>query len=630
MPTDSPITPLSQALARQASEAAGGADAIAALEPPANAEFGDLATNVAMTLAKAAKRNPREIAEDIVGRIASADGLAGLVESADVAGPGFINLTLSPTWFAGAARAIADAGDGYGRGQADPVERILIEFVSANPTGPPHVGHARQAAYGDGVARILEYAGHHVTREFYVNDWGRQMELFGASVAARYGQLFGVDVEVPDDGYQGDYVVGIAEAMRDEVGDAYRDRIDPPDDEVLALFSTRGRELMLATMTRELERFRVGFDAFFSETTLHEGGAVLRGLEALIASGDAYESEGALWFRTTSYGDEKDRVLRRSDGSTTYLAADVAYHLDKAGRGDDRLLDVLGADHHGYIPRLRAVIAAGGFDPDMLEVPIVQLVSLVEGGEAKKMSKRAGTLVTLGELVDDIGVDAARFFLVQRSHETAFDLDLDVARAEGNENPVYYVQYAHARIAGILAHQPEAPVDAGPPAELDEVSWMERDSGGTAATLVRRGDQLFDEGRLVEAEESLAQATRLEPNNPKAWGHLAVVHQARGMVEKAEAAFSRAIQLDEDDPEPCSNRGLLRAERGRLDEAIADFTEAIRRDPADRQVWFNRGVLHLRTGRTDLARGDLEEFKKRGGEISGPIQRILDGATDGK
>ncbi len=467
MPTDSPITPLSQALARQASEAAGGADAIAALEPPANAEFGDLATNVAMTLAKAAKRNPREIAEDIVGRIAAADGLAGLVESADVAGPGFINLTLSPTWFAGAARAIADAGDGYGRGQADPVELIIIGFVSANPTGPPHVGHARQAAYGDGVARILEYAGHHVTREFYVNDWGRQMELFGASVAARYGQLFGVDVEVPDDGYQGDYVVGIAEAMRDEVGDAYRDRIDPPDDEVLALFSTRGRELMLATMTRELERFRVGFDAFFSETTLHEGGAVLRGLEALIASGDAYESEGALWFRTTSYGDEKDRVLRRSDGSTTYLAADVAYHLDKAGRGDDRLLDVLGADHHGYIPRLRAVIAAGGFDPDMLEVPIVQLVSLVEGGEAKKMSKRAGTLVTLGELVDDIGVDAARFFLVQRSHETAFDLDLDVARAEGNENPVYYVQYAHARIAGILAQQPEAPADAGPPAELD-------------------------------------------------------------------------------------------------------------------------------------------------------------------
>ncbi len=467
MPTDSPITPLSRALAREASGIAGTATAMVVLEPPANAEFGDLATNVAMTLAGAAKRNPREIAEAIAGSLASADGLAGYIERAEVAGPGFINLTLSPRWFAGAARAIAEAGDDYGRGQADPPERILIEFVSANPTGPPHVGHARQAAYGDGVARILGYAGHDVTREFYVNDWGRQMELFGASVAARYGQLLGLPVEVPAEGYQGDYVNGIAEAMRDEVGDAYRDRVDPPDAEVLAFFAARGQALMLSTMTRDLERFRVRFDAFFSETTLHEGGAVERGLEALIGSGDAYEHEGALWFRTTAYGDEKDRVLRRSDGSSTYLAADVAYHLDKAGRGDDRLLDVLGADHHGYIARLRAVVAAGGYDPGILEVPIVQLVSLTEGGEAKRMSKRAGTLVTMGELMDDIGVDAARFFLVQRSHETAFDLDLDVARAEGNENPVYYVQYAHARIAGILAQAPGEPGDAGPPPDLD-------------------------------------------------------------------------------------------------------------------------------------------------------------------
>ena len=467
MPADSPITPLSAALAREASAVAGGAEAVASLDPPRDAGFGDLATNVAMTLAKAAKRNPRELADELVGRIQADADLGPLVESAEVAGPGFINLTLSPKWFADAARAIVASGGDYGRAQADPVERILIEFVSANPTGPPHVGHARQAAYGDGVARILEYAGHDVTREYYVNDWGRQMQLFGASVAARYGQLFGLDTQVPEDGYQGDYVIGIAELMRDEVGDTYAGRVNPPDDEVLAVFAERGRDLMLRTMTAELQRFRVRFDAFFSETTLHEGGAVQRGLDALIASGDAYESEGALWFRTTAYGDEKDRVLRRSDGSTTYLAADVAYHLDKAGRGDDRLLDVLGADHHGYIARLRAVIAAGGFDPDMLEVPIVQLVSLTEGGEAKRMSKRAGTLVTLGELIDDIGVDAARFFLVQRSHETAFDLDLDVARSQSNENPVYYIQYAHARIAGILAQNPEAPADAGAPAELD-------------------------------------------------------------------------------------------------------------------------------------------------------------------
>ena len=467
MHAGSPITPLSLALSREASVVAGGADVIAVLEPPADTGFGDLATNVAMILAGSSRRNPRELADELVQRIGAAGGLGGYVESAVVAGPGFINLTLSPRWFADAARTIVVAGDAYGRGQAEPRERILIEFVSANPTGPPQVGHARQAAYGDGVARLLEYAGHDVTREFYVNDWGRQMDLFGASVAARYGQLMGLATEVPADGYQGDYVVGVAERIRDEVGDAFRDRVDPPDAEARALFTALGRDMMLATMTDELERFRVRFDAFASETTFHAGGAVTRGLEALVRSGDAYEQDGALWFRTTAYGDEKDRVLRRSDGSTTYLAADVAYHLDKAGRGGDRLLDILGADHHGYIARLRAVVAAGGHDPGMLEVPIVQLVSLIEGGEARRMSKRAGTLVTLGELVDDIGVDAARFFLVQRSHETAFDLDLDVARAQGNENPVYYVQYAHARIAGILMQEPAAPAAAPPPAAID-------------------------------------------------------------------------------------------------------------------------------------------------------------------
>ena len=467
MSTGSPIAALSVVLAREASAVAGGAEARAVLTPPREAGFGDLATNVAMTLARTVARSPREIADDIVARITAAPDLSVLIDGAEVAGPGFINLTLSPAWFAGAARAIAGAGEAYGRGQADPVERILIEFVSANPTGPPHVGHARQAAYGDGLARILDYAGHHVTREFYVNDWGRQMDLFGASVAARYGQLFGLDTQVPDDGYQGDYVVAIAERMRDEVGETLATRVDPPDAKTLSLFSGRGQVLMLEAMTTELARFRVRFDAFVSETTLHEGGAVAEGLDALVASGDAYEHDGALWFRTTAYGDEKDRVLRRSDGSTTYLASDVAYHLHKAGRGDDRLLDVLGADHHGYVARLRAVIASGGYDPDMLEVPIVQLVSLIEGGEAKKMSKRAGTLVTLGELIDDIGVDAARFFLVQRSHETAFDLDLDTARAQSNENPVYYVQYAHARIAGILAHKPDAPADVAAPTVLD-------------------------------------------------------------------------------------------------------------------------------------------------------------------
>ena len=273
---------------------------------------------------------------------------------------------------------------------------------------------------------------------------------------------------MPEDGYQGDYVTAVAEAVRAEVGDRLRDEAADPSPEALAEFAALSGRLMLEGVRADLERFRVRFDAFFSEADLHRDGRVRAGLDALQSAGDAYTADGALWFRTTRYGDEKDRVLVRGDGATTYLASDVAYHLDKAARGDDLLIDVLGADHHGYVARLRAVLAAGGQDPDRLEVLMVQLVSLVERGEARRMSKRAGTLVTLAELLDDIGVDAARFFLVQRSHETPLDLDLDVARERSQENPVYYVQYAHARVAGILAQQGDAAVDAaGPPPALD-------------------------------------------------------------------------------------------------------------------------------------------------------------------
>ncbi len=387
----------------------------------------------------------------------------------EVAGPGFLNMTLTPAWFATAAAAVAEVGAEHGAGGTERPLKILLEFVSANPTGPPHVGHARQAAYGDSLGRILTFAGHTVTREYYVNDHGRQMRLFGASVAARYAELCGRPAEVPEGGYHGDYVTAIAAAVREEIGDRHADdALTSP--EALDLFTARGEDLMLAAIRGDLDRFRVHFDSFFSERDLHAAGTVAAGVAALQKAGDAYTDEGAVWFRTTDYGDTKDRVLVRGDGDTTYLAADVAYHLDKAGRGDDLLINVLGADHHGYVARLRAVLAAGGYDPDMLEVPIIQLVSLLERGEAKKMSKRAGTVVTLGDLLDDIGVDAARFFLVQRSHETPLDLDLDLAREQSQENPVYYVQYAHARVHSILAQVPDRPGGAaavGAPAELD-------------------------------------------------------------------------------------------------------------------------------------------------------------------
>jgi len=460
----SPAAPLARALAEEAATLMGAEPPEVVLASPAQAEHGDLASPLALALARGARRPPREIAE------ALAEALRDLpdVARAEVAGPGFVNLTLTPAWFAAAAAAIAAAGEDYGSGQSAVPESVLLEFVSANPTGPLLVSHARHAAYGDALGRILAFAGHRVTREFYVNDRGRQMELFARSVAARYGQLLGLDVAVPEDGYQGEYVIPVAEAVRAEAGDRLRDEAADTGPEALAEFMALSVRLMLDGARADLERFRVGFDAFFSEAGLFREGRVQAGLDALERAGDAYRSEGALWFRTSRYGDEKDRVLVRRDGATTYLASDVAYHLDKAGRGDDRMIDVLGADHHGYVPRLRAVLAAGGHDPDRLEVVIVQLVSLVERGEARRMSKRAGTLVALTELLDDIGVDAARFFLVQRGHETPLDLDLDLAREQSQENPVYYVQYAHARVAGILAQLGDEPAaDAGPPPALD-------------------------------------------------------------------------------------------------------------------------------------------------------------------
>jgi arginyl-tRNA synthetase len=465
------FSPIRDALASAAQTALGAQPPAIPLAPPASPEMGDIATPMAMSMARAVRRSPREIADAIAEQLGRDPAAGEWLDAVEVAGPGFLNLRISAAWFAALAAHIAGRGGDFGAKCAIPRKRVLMEYVSANPTGPPHVGHARQAAYGDSLARMLQFGGHSVAREYYINDYGRQMRLFGASVAARYAQLCGVEVDVPEDGYRGEYVIAIAEAIRERIGDGLADRAAPPDDEALSAFSTAGERLMLRAIVGDLDRFRVEFDTFFSETALHGSGRVVEAVAQLERAGDAYRHEGAIWFQTTKYGDEKDRVLVRGDGDSTYLAADVAYHLDKADRGDDILIDVLGADHHGYIARLKAVLAAGGHPPDMLETVIIQLVSLVERGEAKKMSKRAGTVVTLGDLLDDIGVDAARFFLVQRSHETALDLDLDLAREQSQENPVYYVQYAHARVCSILRQLAEAGEVAAPgsppPVELD-------------------------------------------------------------------------------------------------------------------------------------------------------------------
>ena len=386
------------------------------LERPSDAEHGDYATTVALKLAPSRKRAPRELAAEI----ATAAVESGHVEAAEAAGPGFVNLRVSDTWVAGAVASILEAGDAFGSGSVEARERIQVELVSANPTGPLTVAHARNGAYGDSVARLLAFAGHEVEREYYYNDAGAQMERFYASVEAiRRGE------EPPEDGYRGEYMVELAALSVDPV------------------------PLMVGRMEATLERFRVRVDTWTRETEVEAE------IPEAIALLDTYDADGAVWARTTDHGDDKDRVLVRSDGAPTYFAKDAAYIRRKYSRGFDRLIYVLGADHHGYVARLQALAEMLGHPRESVEVLVYQLVHLVEGGEAKKMSKRRGDVVFLDELLDTVGVDAARWFLVSRGHDQAMELDVDLARERTQKNPVYYVQYAHARIAGILRNAAE-------------------------------------------------------------------------------------------------------------------------------------------------------------------------------
>jgi len=444
MPTTDPITRLREAIA-EASASVGTSPSATPpkLERPPRPDFGDYSTNAAMLLAPALGEPPRAIAE----RLGEALGrqLGDDLVRADVAGPGFLNLFMSDAWY---RRALVDIDvTGWGGGRADPAERVLVEFVSANPTGPITAASGRHAAFGDALARLLAFAGHEPTREFYVNDSGTQVLRFGESIKARArGE------EPPDDGYRGDYVKDLA-AQLPGAADA-----DPAD------LARDGLALMVEQIAATLERFRVRMDDFFSERSLHESGAVDDVLGPLEDAGLVFTSEGAVWFRATNFGDDKDRVLRRSGGEVTYFGADIAYHRDKLRRGFDRAISLLGADHHGYVARIKAAWQALGGDPARFEIIIMQLVNLTEGGRQKQMSKRQGDFVTLDELIDDIGVDAARFFLLQRSHDTTLDLDLTLAREQSQDNPVYYVQYAHARIASIL-RRAEAEPDPAAPAE---------------------------------------------------------------------------------------------------------------------------------------------------------------------
>ena len=405
------------------------------LERPPKPDLGDYSSNAAMLLAGALGDNPRAVAERLRGELEGDPGLAPELERIEVAGPGFVNFFLADSWYLRALGDLLAAGEDVGPSPTDSPERVLVEFVSANPTGPIHVGTGRNAAYGDSLAHLLQAAGHEVEREYYVNDAGSQIGRFADSLAARMrGE------EPPEDGYAGEYVGEIAARLQAE-------GVNPSDRETL---EKRGIEEVLKEVAGSLERFGVHFDNWFSERSLYAKGEVDEALAELEKRGHTYRHEDALWLRTTDFGDDKDRVLIRSNGEATYLTPDIAYHWDKLQRGFERLVDVLGADHHGYVARVRAAIEALGADPERFEALTMNLVHIVEGGERVQMSKRTGDFVTLDELVADIGVDATRWFMLWRSHETTVDLDLELARSQSSENPVYYVQYAHARIASIL------------------------------------------------------------------------------------------------------------------------------------------------------------------------------------
>jgi arginyl-tRNA synthetase len=424
------------------------------VERPNDPNHGDFATNVALANARVFRRNPREIAENLVEALD-----APFVRQAEVAGPGFVNFWLSPEALWAEVGTLLTGGEEYGRREPSG-EPIQLEFVSANPTGPLTVAHGRHAAYGDSLARILEASGRIVSREYYFNDGGNQIRLLGESVAARYAELYDREwpISDPEALYRGEYVREIAQGLSDEVGDRY---LDMAPAKALPEISASATQWCMEDIKETLGRARVTFDTYFNEKSLYESGAVEELLEELKKPGHAYEREGALWLASSRFGDDKDRVLVKGDGSYTYMAPDLAYHRSKWDRGFRTAVDVLGADHAGYPPRIRAGLVALGLPRDFLDVELIRLVKLLRGGEQVKVSKRAGTFVTFDELLDEVGVDVARYFYVRSSHKTEINFDLDLAIRQSEENPVFYVQYAHARIASIFERAGMSPEGVG-------------------------------------------------------------------------------------------------------------------------------------------------------------------------
>jgi len=506
------------------------------IEMPSNPEHGDFACNVAMQLAGQLGANPRQIAENLVENL-PADSL---VERVQVAGPGFINFYLSPRWLHDALAECLEQGQDYGRSDVGAGQKVQVEFVSANPVGPIHIGNARGGPFGDTLANLLEAAGYQVEREYYLNDapTNTQLQIFGGSVQTRYLQLVGEEVSFPEEGYHGDYVVKLAQKLVDEYGEKYRDV--PRDTEGALLFFHLVEDKMVEQLHRDCSAMGIEFDVWFSETKLHDEGLVEQQIDRLLDSGAAYEKDGAVWLRTGEHGDEEDRVLVRSDGAPTYIASDIAYAADKFyTRSFDRVIYVWGPDHFGYVPRMKAALAAMGIGIDRAEFIIYQTVRFLEGGEPLSLSKRRGDIVTIRELIEDIGRDAVRFFFLMRSVDAHLDFDLDLARQQSAENPVYYVQYAHTRLCGILREAEQADYvdhvvsEQGCPSHSRE----EADLG-----LLTHPDELALLRKLADYPgEVLRAGQELAPHR--------LPHFARELAQAVHQFYTNCRVLDAENPE---------------------------------------------------------------------------------
>ncbi|MEK9629148.1 MAG: arginine--tRNA ligase [Nitrospinota bacterium] len=442
------------------------------IEKPKDENMGDFATNVAMTLARSERKNPKVIAEIINRHIEN--GTSGL-DSVEIAGPGFLNLKMSPGFFLDRLAGAVEQGKDFGKSNVGQGIKILIEFVSANPTGPLHIGHGRGAAVGDALARILKAAGYDLSTEYYVNDVGNQMNILGRSTWLRYRELLGDNQEFPDDHYRGDYIKDIAQSVIDQQG---REFFDKPEEECIPFFKEIAKNDILEGIRKDLSEFRVTFDNWFSEQSLYKDNSVEGAIKWLRDKGHVYDKDGAVWLKSSAFDDDKDRVIVKQSGEKTYFCSDIAYHQNKIQRGFKKLINLMGADHHGYVPRMEAVLQAMGYDKSIFKILLVQFVSLLRGGEKVSMSTRSGEFETLSDVVNEVGVDAARYFFLMRSSDAHLDFDLELAKQETPENPVFYIQYAHARICSIfrgaedkgIKFTDKASIDLSPLVEKEEFS----------------------------------------------------------------------------------------------------------------------------------------------------------------